>query len=568
MEWFIDGNIIKVKIDNVVGELCEDIKIISITRNLSNLSITVKLKIMNDALACLPFDVELSEISKGILPKLIGQGLSCIDSDENENLILDVLQTKKNDAKCCFVHQFLGFQNFEGNEVFFMHHPVGNIEKRLKGSTFYLPDKTKPSGDFWTWYKMINKEILGNANLELALSLAALAPVSHILFSNGSLSNLPIIALIGDSSTGKTSVLKLIASVWGNPSESNGIISDLNSTQNAFFAQFGNMKGFPFLIDETSAESDLNFEKIIYYLPKGRGKLRCNGDGTIKSASIYTGAIIFTGETSLFKQCSAKAGTRARLIELSLPWTNDAQHADRITKIISQNHGRACYLLMSWIMKNIEFINSTYNMYLSIFRMHTSNSGITDRLSKIYSAIMVSAIAIKKSLKLNMQIPAIKNLLITQHKSVIAQTFSDEQLVEFVNTWILQNNSKFPTMEVSAHTSTIWGESAEYRKKKAVWIIEEVFENMVTDILGISLDKARKILHKNDVLVKTSDRHYKFSRTIAGKEVCCYILYTNHNSYAKKDELERVREKATENAKKRARKRMKEKSQVNILLGD
>ena len=108
-------------------------------------------------------------------------------------------------------------------------------------------------------------------------------------------------------------------------------------------------------------------------------------------------------------------------------------------------------------------------------------------------------------------------------------------------------------METSENTNVIWGEVGVHRQFRATWVIDSVFEKFVQENIGVSLNKVKKILSQRGMMYKSSDRHYKFSRNIAGREVYCYILYTN---------------KSIDILKKERKKKKIKKTQVNLLIDD
>ena len=192
---------------------------------------------------------------------------------------------------------------------------------------------------------MVQNLVCGHTYLELALALSVTALVACTLKAKNLLSDLPIWALIGKSSTGKTTALRLMASIWGSPEDFSGMIYDLHATQNAIYALMEQNQGLPILIDETSGVPEWDFSKFLYHLPKGHDKVRCQTNGMLQQTKLFSGAVIFTGEKSLFDQSNKNDGLYARLIEFELPWTDSARHAEELEYACRCYNGTAAVLL-------------------------------------------------------------------------------------------------------------------------------------------------------------------------------------------------------------------------------
>ena len=466
------------------------------------------------------------ELGRNLLPTLIGYGLSVIDNKEQTDFILEVLFDSMSSAPRFFVHTRLGFHTVDGEQVFLAHHPIGTIDPIKAKSEFVVPSKTKPSGSFESWTKLIHKDVLGKKHLELALALSVTAPIAHLLREANLISLLPLWALIGKSSTGKTTAMKVMASIWGSPEESSGLIPDLNATQNAFFAQLADMGGIPALIDETSCVPEWDFGKVIYNLPKGREKLRCNSEGRVRDPAYFSGAIVLTGERSLFDQTNGNAGLAARLVEFTLPWTDDASHAQRLEVGVRSEYGTAVYPLMTWILANKKVIPKIWKgQYEALRREFPTTSGVEDRLIKMYAIILTAASVIKKSLNLPLSTRTMRELLLEVHDANPQIKNDPEVVFEKVKLQILQNFAHFPRAELAMHARTVWGEQRTQNGTDVLWISAAKFEEFLASAGVKDLDSMKHLFFKNGWLDRSSDRHYKFLHALGGIKVRCYRLF-------------------------------------------
>jgi hypothetical protein len=101
--------------------------------------------------------------------------------------------------------------------------------------------------------------------------------------------------LSGNSSVGKTTALKLAASIWGT----GRIVGNWKDTNTASERIAGAMRGLPIFRDESQLADDLTAAgNWVYEITQGRGKARGTITGTQKSAT-YESVLISTGETPL-----------------------------------------------------------------------------------------------------------------------------------------------------------------------------------------------------------------------------------------------------------------------------
>lgn len=509
--------------DGKYCDFCQELAVTCVIVSLLNKNWVARVKVYTD-LEPVIVEFPCEKINRTLLPTLIGYGLTIIDTPTHAEIIMQILMEGVENATCVYQHDALGFRMIDNELVFLAHKPIGCTNTKKAQSEFKRPEITAPKHDFASWKKFVEAEVIGHKCMELALTLGAAAPVAHLLREAKVLTLVPIWALIGESSTGKTTALKLMASIWGSPS----IIANLNATQNAFYGQLSDKYGLPALIDETSSMPDWDFTKVLYHLPEGRSKLRCDSSGKVVDPYFYSGAIVFTGERSLFEQTNGNTGLVARLIEFQLPWTDDANHAQRLNTGCGEYYGTAVYPLMEWLLRNKEKLPGWYrDLYEKIKSKFSELSGVEDRLIKTYTLILLTACVLRSALGLNIKKKAMIKTLIDLHYSNPRIAQRTDMLYERLKFQILQNRSKFPTGEGAPYASAVWGERGLYQGRNVVWIHEHIFEKFLRDA-GMSDSKtARQQLFNDGRLVRTKDRHYGIPHKLGGIQVKCFGLFVD-----------------------------------------
>ncbi len=119
--------------------------------------------------------------------------------------------------------------------------------------------------------------------------------------------------LSGDSSLGKTSKLKIGASVWGNPSEPLWVAS-WSTTPTAAELRAAVLNDLPNCYDEIGAADAEAVERLVYTLINGTGRGRASRDVTMRDALSWRTIILSTGERELTDESTA-TGAQVRIVQ-------------------------------------------------------------------------------------------------------------------------------------------------------------------------------------------------------------------------------------------------------------
>lgn len=209
-------------------------------------------------------------------------------------------------------------------------------------------DEFATAGTLPAWRKGVAAKALGNPMLTLGMSCAFVGPLLKLTNSEGG-----GVHMVGDSSSGKSTIALAASSVWGGKEYRRSWRMTANGLE-AAAALFND--GF-LVLDEISECDPKDVGEIAYSLGNGYGKQRANRSGTARSVTRWLVFPLSNGERTIgtaIKEggCRVKAGQSMRLLDLPTrrqhgAWDNlhGLEHGAALSDLIShealENYGHA-----------------------------------------------------------------------------------------------------------------------------------------------------------------------------------------------------------------------------------
>lgn len=162
------------------------------------------------------------------------------------------------------------------------------------------------------------------------------APLLEVLDAPNFALHLP-----GDSSRGKTSMLKIAASVWGDPSNDQWVAS-WNTTSVGAELRASSLSGLPLCFDEVGASDVQMTERLVYMLINGGGRARGQKDLQLRETPTWKTVVLSTGERQLAGE-DAATGAQVRVLQFHVANFGplDAAKVDAIRDAACDNFGHA-----------------------------------------------------------------------------------------------------------------------------------------------------------------------------------------------------------------------------------
>lgn len=144
-----------------------------------------------------------------------------------------------------------------------------------------------------------------------AIASALAAPLLKVL-------DAPLFALhlAGDSSRGKSTMLKIAASLYGDPRDEEWVTS-WNSTTVGHEVRASMLCDLPLCIDEAGVVDAKERERAVYMLVNGVGRVRGAREGGLREAHSWRTVVLSTGERLLAEE-SAATGAQVRVLQLQV----------------------------------------------------------------------------------------------------------------------------------------------------------------------------------------------------------------------------------------------------------
>lgn len=153
-----------------------------------------------------------------------------------------------------------------------------------------------------------------------------------------------ILDVYGNTSTGKSTSLKLAASVYGRPHDPDSLIMQWMGTQSAVEQVAGVCGELPvFLDDAQHCPAELK-RSVIYMIANGRGKLRSGGRAGVLEVPTWNTVALSTSEEPLH-EASPHEGARGRILSVggsAPPFpSGSASLVQSLERAVAENHGHA-----------------------------------------------------------------------------------------------------------------------------------------------------------------------------------------------------------------------------------
>ena len=498
----------------------------------------------------IPFRISRDELTKrSFFQKLVLHGLSAIENDETYEWLRESIDESERKAPVVYYHDQLGFREVDGKTCFLGYHPVGNLsEKMLSSVNIDRRDCLEPRGSFDEWRRFVRKYFASHTERSLILLLGATAPVAYVLKETGVFTDLPIWAAVNSTSTGKTTMLGVIASMFANPRL---FIDSFNATSNALFAMLEERGGYPFLCDEATHTSNIDFDSLLYTLPTGKEKRRCDGKGQLKPLVEFSGAVIMTSEVSILERSKRYGGQECRILEFPVNCFDDNPDlAEETKRFCSRHYGWVTGPLLKLLLdeQTKKKLVKNYKAYLRtlISKVTFEISGPERRLLCRMALILVSGWVLEKALKCDFHLEKIEIYLLNLlNEKISARDERDdaERIMDDIAGFVCANTDKFPsekdfkTYPTQRWAFPFWGVRGHYGGQSCVWIQERVLKNRIlNDYMTTPTSTMQKLLLKK-CIVKFYDRYYHISRDFGGikAQYYCFLFPKSPSSNIKDD---------------------------------
>ncbi|WP_411675017.1 DUF927 domain-containing protein [Cytobacillus kochii] len=225
-----------------------------------------------------------------------------------------------------------------------------------------------------------------------------------------------IVDLSGTTSQGKTTTLKIAASVWGN----DGLISEWNATKVSIERKASYLNSFPLFLDDTRKADERILKDVVYQFSGGRSK----GRGSLKGSQreyTWNNILLSTGEVSLNEYAKNQGGAAARIIPLvDEPLPKSQDNIVKLYEGMENNYGAAGIGFLEIWMNHKKELISEYHKFRNYYIDKAKGNEVLNRLAGYYAAIHFTGSILKNKMGFEIDLKVIADLfddIVSENKS-------------------------------------------------------------------------------------------------------------------------------------------------------
>ena len=253
--------------------------------------------------------------------------------------------------------------------------------------------------------------------------------------------------LYGDSSRGKTSILKVAASTFGDPS-SEQWIGSWNATAVAMELRAATLTDLPLPFDEVGAGDMRTVERAIYMLIGGTGKARGDRGVKMRKTLSWHTVPMSTGEHEVVDE-RANTGAQIRMLQYRVSGfgERDAAGVDALREACERNHG---HVGRRWIEALVEI--EDWTPYIELFEESKRQfrakavGSLMQRQAVYYALLAVTEHLASKAVGIGERGGATIRDFFGDEKRTREVRTASERGIETVSQWLASEPDTFPSL--------------------------------------------------------------------------------------------------------------------------
>ena len=410
-------------------------------------------------------------------------------------------------------HSYIGWQKNQLDKLIFrLNRSYGDSELSLLAEDSFF--KTSTKGVFEEWKQMVVDNVL-DSNLEIALCVG----FSSIILGYLSVTDKPdigslIVNFYGQSTSGKTTALHLINSIYANPVNT---MFSFSATQNALLAILNENKGVVTTIDELSASKTTDLSELLYQIGQGQSRLRLSSASTLNQQFRFNTVIATTSEIPMAKYLNSNQGLHMRYIELTSDkgWSKNGVVADAIKLKCSQCYGVASDTFMTKLFnhgRGVNYISEVYSSAYAELLEKLPDTEYKTRIGASYAIIYTSAILIKELLDIDIAVEKVRDFLVETEKAALDKRGEiPNDLYDKLVTYTLSHPNLFFIKESYSRGGNKVGVIKQNKGTYRAYFFRDEFEKVLKKDFSISnIEKALKLLNSQKKLATDKRRLTKY----------------------------------------------------------
>lgn len=218
-------------------------------------------------------------------------------------------------------------------------HPTSNGAQQLMGALH-------PQGSWEAW-RALWDTVTPFPLVRFAIYAAAAAPLLRIIHADNF-----VVDYAGRTSGGKSTSIRLAASVWGNPAKNGGFFRGWDTTQVGIEQILEFAQDMPTFLDESHLAKNADLlSQVIYEVANGMGRTRGAASGGNQALATWRTVLLSSGEQRLVDSGS-HGGIQARVVTLwGSPFgPNQEQVVKGVERGMRQHYGHAGPDFVRWLL--------------------------------------------------------------------------------------------------------------------------------------------------------------------------------------------------------------------------